>query len=155
VCDRMGYQNALHITPRLRAAASPGGHPVVCCTTAAAACMVIRTVCDRFKHCPPAVQYEWGMRDGDGSLSLFAVLVVFVWCVFATRTGWPVVWRSLFLSFFFFFFFTLYCLPYTCVNGRSRKEKKKKKKIRGGTEQTVRCEGCIIVRIIRRGEREQ
>jgi hypothetical protein len=148
VCDRMGYQNALHITLRLRAAASPGGHPVVCCTTAAAACMVIRTVCDRFKHCPPAVQYEWGMRDGDGSLSLFAVLVVFVWCVFATRTGWPVVWRSLFLLFSLFSLF----FPFSLCEG---KEAEKKRKTRGGTEQTVRCKGCIIVRIIRRGEREQ
>jgi len=33
--------------------------------------------------------------------------------------------------------------------------KEKKKKQEGRTEQAVRCEGCIIVRIIRRGEREK
>jgi hypothetical protein len=89
-------QFLLHTTLRLRAAAffsciyvydGESNLPVyicmcvfVCCTTAAAACMVIRTVCDCFKHCP-----QW--YSTNGSL-YFAVLTELFWCMFVTCTGW-------------------------------------------------------------------
>lgn len=55
--------------------------------------------------------------------SLFSLRTV--WCVFATRTGWPICALS-------FSLFLLILLKET-----------------ENDEQTVRCEGCIIVRIIR------
>lgn len=111
----------------------------VCCTTAAAACMVIRTVCDCFKHCP-----QWYSTNGweerkkernewihsSPSLFFFFALfrcsrwVVFGACSLHAQDGPLIGARFSFFSFFL-------------------KIKK------GRVEQTVRCEGCIIVRIIR------
>jgi hypothetical protein len=120
-----------------------------CCITDAAACMISRTVCDRFKHRPQRYRTN-GKRENrrkktaikeahssgwaffarfsshySSSLpfSLFSLRTV--WCVFATRTGWPICALS-------FSLFLLILLKET-----------------ENDEQTVRCEGCIIVRIIR------
>lgn len=61
--------------------------------------------------------------------SLFSLRTV--WCVFATRTGWPICALS-------FSLFLLILLKET-----------------ENDEQTVRCEGCIIVRIIRAAKKNR
>ena len=136
------------------------------CTTAATVCMVSRTVCDRFKHRPQRYRTKAGKEKGEtakGIRSFLSRLFSLAFSLFSLHFCVRIVvnahrkahkGRS---SFLISLSVSLPPPPPPFPREEREREREREGEFLQGREiyeQIVRCEGCIIVRIIRTSGRE-